>query len=211
MQIQIYFIFCNTIYSVSLQTPVWTVYQKYIFWIIDHPMVNWKDAEAHCVVLGGHLVSFNNIAQENFLLFWLSSVWNMTQDELTIKPLWVGCHKKASGTWQWMDGTICNGHWNQSALHISSGDCAAWNGNTNFTLSVNCNELKGFLCQSDNAFVPRAPIVAGVNTVAIWVVLCLALFLCLLHIAYTVWRCRRNSLAYRLLSVPADDDPMLLL
>lgn len=60
---------------------------------------NWTDAEAEAVVLGGHLVTVNDLAENDFLVAEFSFFGGVT------RHLWTGyTDELIEGTWVWIDG-----------------------------------------------------------------------------------------------------------
>lgn len=60
---------------------------------------NWTDAETEAIVLGGHLVTVNDLAESDFLITEFSTFGGVT------RHLWTGYNDAlVEGTWVWADG-----------------------------------------------------------------------------------------------------------
>ena len=66
---------------------------------------SWSQAEANSVNLGGHLVTINNAAENE----WLISTFNISEVDAKNKNLWTGLYNSANansanGAWRWISG-----------------------------------------------------------------------------------------------------------
>jgi len=68
---------------------------------------NWDDAEAQAVQLGGHLVTINSQAEQDWVFQTFGAFGGNTN-----RALWVGLRKSSSGVWVWSSGEpVTYTHW----------------------------------------------------------------------------------------------------
>jgi len=79
-------------------------------------VANWTDSEAAAVAMGAHLVTVNDLAENDFLVANFSTFGGLT------RHLWNGYNDEAvEGTWVWADGSTSTfTHWNTGEPNNSS-------------------------------------------------------------------------------------------
>jgi len=77
--------------------PVTNPETGHIYYLLDES--NWDDAEAQAVQLGGHLVTINSQAEQDWVLQTFGALGGNTN-----RALWAGLRKSNDGVWSWASG-----------------------------------------------------------------------------------------------------------
>lgn len=109
------------------------------YWFCDS-LLDWADAEAECVAIGGYLVSINTEEEQTFVYTIIAS-----------GDPWIGMQDIVEGTWIWSDETPLAGsytNWNAGEPNNSGGeDCAQMYGANGFWSDADCTDNHPYICE----------------------------------------------------------------
>ena len=104
---------------------------------------NWNDAEAHCVKIGGHLVSIDSREEQNFIL-------RLFKESVGTKG-WIGLNdRNQESLYEWTDGTTVEyEYWNSGQPDDAAAgqDCAALTKSNGRWYDENCVIQNSFVCE----------------------------------------------------------------
>ncbi|XP_037530987.1 galactose-specific lectin nattectin-like [Nematolebias whitei] len=123
--------------------PTWSPYEECCY-LFNSTEVNWDNAEESCIDQGGHLASFHNQDEYDFIQRLIVTATG------TDTKAWVGgTDIEEEGVWKWSDGSSF------SYTHWGSGEPNNLGGNKN-CMDINVDgqdHVNDEVCSQENAFV----------------------------------------------------------
>ena len=83
----------------------WKEYNKKCYQLMDKPVIEWRDGHKQCHSIGARLPIISSQEENEFVLRYAK------ETRFPGLQLWLGLHRRADDTFEWVDGTTEDGNY----------------------------------------------------------------------------------------------------
>ncbi|KFU84338.1 Macrophage mannose receptor 1, partial [Chaetura pelagica] len=119
----------------------WVPFHGHCYYVHTTSEESWPDASMECTQMGASMVSIEDSAELNFLVFYLSPLGN------EFRNFWIGLFKNIEGEWLWTDKTAVE------FVNWEEGQPRAIFGKSCVYMDIPSGTWKNYYCSVDNNFI----------------------------------------------------------
>ncbi|XP_009079447.1 PREDICTED: macrophage mannose receptor 1-like [Acanthisitta chloris] len=129
----------------------WIPYRGHCYYVHTTSEESWPDASMVCIQMGASLVSIEDSAEMNFLLFYLSPLTN------DFRKFWIGLFKNIDGEWMWIDRSeVEYVNWEKGEPTVSFNERCV-------DMDVSSGTWRTYYCSVDQNFICKTPKIPEVD------------------------------------------------
>ncbi|NWI51084.1 MRC1 protein, partial [Calyptomena viridis] len=123
----------------------WIPFRGHCYYVHTSSEENWPDASMKCIRMGASLVSIEDSAEMNFLLFYLSPLAS------DYRKFWIGLFRNIDGEWVWMDGSA------MEYVNWEKGEPTRGFGGYCVDMDASSGTWRNYECSLDQNFICKIP------------------------------------------------------